>query len=176
DGAPQPREGHRLHEELHKNVAPPGPDGLANADLPGSFGHGDEHDVHDPDTADEESDADHPAHDPGHVTEDVGDRLEDLLLRQDAEIVALPLLQVMPQAKGLGDLLAGQVEVAAGAHLEGQNEPLHVVRTVHDGGRGERNENDVVAVLAELAALLLHDADDSEAIVVDGDLFADGIA
>src|SRR5260370_570162 len=44
----------RLEQELQKNGAPPCPERLAQPDLAGALGHGDEHDVHDPDAAHEQ--------------------------------------------------------------------------------------------------------------------------
>src|SRR2546430_10208087 len=63
----------------------------------------------------------------------------------------------------------------AAAHLERQDQALHVLRTPNGRGGGERDEDDVVAVLAEGAAFLLHDADDGEAVAVDLDGFADRV-
>jgi hypothetical protein len=47
-------EHHRLDQELREDVEAAGADGLANADLAGALGHRDEHDVHDPNAADDE--------------------------------------------------------------------------------------------------------------------------
>ena len=47
---------HRLHEKLLQNGAPAGADGLADADLPGALGDGDQHDVHDADAAHQQGD------------------------------------------------------------------------------------------------------------------------
>ena len=46
----------RLDQELLGDVAPLGPQGAANADLPGPLGDRGEHDVHDADAADQERD------------------------------------------------------------------------------------------------------------------------
>ena len=49
--AAQQRQHHRLGQELAQDGAPGRADGLADADLAGAFGDGDQHDVHDPDAA-----------------------------------------------------------------------------------------------------------------------------
>ena len=46
----------RLDEELAENVASSHPERFAHADLSGPFGHGDQHDVHDADSTDEQRD------------------------------------------------------------------------------------------------------------------------
>src|SRR5205085_10987069 len=60
--------------------------------------------------------------------------------------------------------------------LEGEDEARHVLRAPDGRCRAERDEHDVVAVLPERAAFLLHHADDGEAVAVDLDELADGIA
>ena len=45
---------HRLHQELHRDIALFGSEGAANADFTRSFRHGREHDVHDADAADQQ--------------------------------------------------------------------------------------------------------------------------
>src|SRR5439155_236246 len=67
------RQHHGLDQELLSDIAALGPQGPANADLPRPFGHGREHDVHDPDPADQQRDR--------------RDRAQD-----DAELAGLPLV------------------------------------------------------------------------------------
>ena len=77
----------RLDQKLQQDGSPFGADGLADADLPRPFGHGDKHDVHDADPADEEGQAgDKEADrgdDPGHPVHHV----QELVLLVDGEIV-----------------------------------------------------------------------------------------
>ena len=47
----------RLDQELQQHLPRPRADGQADADLARPLGHGDEHDVHDADAADEQADA-----------------------------------------------------------------------------------------------------------------------
>ena len=54
EDAPDTGEPDRLDEELRQDVAASRADGFADADLPGPLVHRDQHDVHDPDAADEE--------------------------------------------------------------------------------------------------------------------------
>ncbi len=49
----------RLHEELAEDRAARGADGLADADLAGPLGDRDQHDVGDPDPADQQADRRH---------------------------------------------------------------------------------------------------------------------
>ena len=56
-------DGERLHHELREDVAGAGADGAADADLARPLEHRGQHDVHDPDAADEQRDAGDRAHD-----------------------------------------------------------------------------------------------------------------
>jgi hypothetical protein len=58
DRAAEEAEHDGFDEELEEDGGGSGADGLAEADLAGAFGDGDEHDVHDADATDEEGDAD----------------------------------------------------------------------------------------------------------------------
>ena len=46
----------RLEQELRQDALRLGPQGLADADLPGPLGHGDQHDVHDADAGHDQGD------------------------------------------------------------------------------------------------------------------------
>ena len=52
---------HGLHQELQQHFALQGADGQTDADLPGAFGHRDQHDVHDADAAHQQADRCHGA-------------------------------------------------------------------------------------------------------------------
>ena len=82
-------EGDRLDQELHQDVLPAGAHRLAHADLAGALGHRDQHDVHDADAADQQGDADHAADHRGDAAQDAADRVEDLVLHLDLEVVGL---------------------------------------------------------------------------------------
>src|SRR5450755_3782795 len=56
DRASEQRQRRRLGQELENDVAAEGADGLADSDLLRPLGHGDEHDVHHSDSADQERD------------------------------------------------------------------------------------------------------------------------
>src|ERR1051326_4284361 len=175
DAAAEAGKDDRFDEELQQDVAAPRADGLSDADLARPLRHRDEHDVHDADAADEQGDADDRSHDHGGGGERFGDHLQDLFLREHAEVVFLIFFQVVACAEDLLGLIFDEVEVGAAAHLEGEDEALHVLAAPDRGGGAEGDENDVVAVLPEGAAFLLHDADDGEAVAVDLDETADRI-
>ena len=83
------REDDRLDEELGPDVARAGADGHADADLARPLGDRDEHDVHDPDAADEERDAGDRPEEDGHRPRLLLGLLEHLGLRTDHEVVFL---------------------------------------------------------------------------------------
>src|ERR1041385_1960412 len=72
-----------LDEELGEDVLLLGANGLADADLPGALGYGDQHDVHNPDAADQEGKARNAAQDETENGEDAADSAEDVLLAVD---------------------------------------------------------------------------------------------
>ena len=60
-------------------------------------------------------------------------------------------------------------------HLQRDREMLHAVGSVEHLRGGERDEDDVVGIAADRRAALLHHADDGEVVVVEADVFADGV-
>ena len=89
DQAAHQAEHDRLDQELEQDRRRPRADRLAQADLARALGDRDEHDVHDPDAADEQRDPDDAA---GHHRHRGGDRVEladELLDRLDAEVVGV---------------------------------------------------------------------------------------
>ena len=113
---------------MDEDVAPPRTDGLADPDLARPFRHRYEHDVHDADAADEERDSHDCAHDQRRGIQRFRDQLQNLFLGQDAEVVLLLFLEMVTGAENFLGLILDEIEVAATAHLKGQDEALHVVR------------------------------------------------
>src|SRR5215207_5620119 len=66
----------RLEEKLKQHVGVRCSDHLADPDLPGAFGDGDEHDVHDPDAADQQGDASNATEEDGEEIRDQGEDRE----------------------------------------------------------------------------------------------------
>ena len=85
---------HGLEQELHADVAGPGADRLAQADLPGPLAHRDQHDVGDADAADEQGDPGDRGEHAGEHAEDVAEYAEDLLLGDRAELGVRVALQL----------------------------------------------------------------------------------
>ena len=77
---------HRLEQELQADVARPGADRLAQADLPGPLAHRDQHDVGDADAADQQRDPGDRGQHAGEDAQDVAEHAEDLLLGDRAEL------------------------------------------------------------------------------------------
>ena len=75
-----------LDQELAADQARRGAQGLAQADLADAFGDGHQHDVHDPDAADQQRDAGHPTQQDGQRLVDRGGGREQRLLRGDGEV------------------------------------------------------------------------------------------
>ena len=83
DQAADQRQRQRLDEELAEDVPAPGAEGLADADLAGPLADRDQHDVHDPDPADDERDRGDPAEQQGQRAADRRGGLEQLGLVED---------------------------------------------------------------------------------------------
>ena len=107
-------------EELQQHFARCGADGEADADLVRALGHGDEHDVHDADAADQQRHTGHRSEQHGHELRRGTQRLGDLPRVEDVEVVVLVALQVPPLAHDLRDL----------------SDQLQAVRAFH-GGDGD---------------------------------------
>src|SRR6185369_6793647 len=87
DQAAEQRQGQGLDEELGEDVATARADGLADADLAGPLPDRDQHDVHDPDAADDQRDRGDPAEQQRERPGDRVGRLEELRLVEDREVV-----------------------------------------------------------------------------------------
>ena len=95
----------RLDQELAENVTGPRSDGHAQPDLARSLGHRDQHDVHDPDAADDQRDQSHAKQQIGHQSCRLRERIAHLGHVPDSEIVRLAGTNVMTLTQHVGDLL-----------------------------------------------------------------------
>ena len=108
DEAAEQREGQGLDEELGEDVAAAGADRLADADLAGPLADRDEHDVHDPDAADDQRDRGDPAEQEGQRRADRGRGLEQLGLVEDLEVVVIRRREVVAVAQQRRELGLGR--------------------------------------------------------------------
>ena len=69
---------HCFHQELQHHLPRPRADGHADTDLAGALGHGNEHDVHDADAADEQAYPGHGTQQRGHHLRAGAHRIRDL--------------------------------------------------------------------------------------------------
>ncbi len=164
--------GPRLDDELAADVLPLGPQGFADADLPGALGDGDQHDVHNADAAHQQGDGgDGHQHADGHAHHGVDE--VGLLLHGLGEIgVRVPLEAVIEHTVddllGLGGGLAG----GAGEDVQGHIPGSHEFQGVFIG------DVDLViwSALQHLAgAQLIQHADDGVGRAVDGQSLSQGV-
>src|SRR5215831_14134566 len=172
DGAAERGQQHGLDQKLAEDVGALGADGLADADLTGSLGDGDEHDVHHPDPADQERDgrdrAEQDGEDPvgGDARGDQAGRVENL------EVGLRPGGQVVCGGEDLAHLRLRGAHLGARCRLDQDSGERAVAgEGVADGG--DRGDGHVVLVLGAVAALAGQDADDLVAHSVYPDLLAD---
>src|SRR5262249_20334524 len=109
----------RFNEELDQDGPAFGADGFADADFSRSFGHRDEHDVHDTDAAHEERQAGDEdtgaANDHAQTIETADEKFHGV----DAEIVIDARLQAAHTAHHAADFLLGVVDGGKGSDLDG---------------------------------------------------------
>src|SRR6266498_1964408 len=80
---------HRLDQELEQNIAAPRAAGLTQADLAGALGHTHQHDVHDPDAADQQRDAADQAQKRVEAVDDAANLIGNLLRVEHRKVVVL---------------------------------------------------------------------------------------
>src|SRR6185295_9967316 len=172
---------HRLGEKLAHDVALPGADGAADSDLTGALEHGRQHDVHNPDTADQQRDA-------GDTDHDERENLVGglLLLQQTGGDQHGEVSRVFVRGGEDGANHTFRLDrIGSGLNpdVEAVNlvlEPAHVVvEAPHDGV--ERSDYHVVAVTRRRALRIVgstlrrHDADHLQPGVVQLDVLANGV-
>ena len=96
DEAADDAQQHGLDEELQQDVALPGAERLAQADLAGPLAHADQHDVGDADPADQQRDGGDRGEHQGEQAEDPADGAEDLGLGDRGELLAGVLRPAAP--------------------------------------------------------------------------------
>ncbi len=164
-GATGEGQDHRLDQELGEDVALPRPDRHPDPDLPRPLRHRHEHDVHDPDAADQQGDGGDPAqqeaHDPGGGLGQ-GQHLREVPHR---EVVGSLRSDPVALAQQLGHLLLGLLDAVPVDRLHQDDAHRPHVRApgqllLH---RRDREEHRVVLVLAlRRLPLPVEDADDRE--------------
>ena len=168
----------RLDQELEQHLPRPGADGEADADFPGAFGDGDEHDVHDADAADKQTNRRHPAEQRGHYLGAGTDHLGELLRIEDIEVVLLVSGDLTALTHQRGDVrhdVGGWIALLArDHHLIEIPSALTARETVDDGGVG--SDHVVIEIVAEAAlSLRAGDANNLERQAFHPDLAADRI-
>src|SRR5205809_3579607 len=116
-----PDEGQRdgFHEELAQDVSAPGSHGHPQPNFSGSFGHRDQHDVHDPDTAHEQRDRGNGRQEHRQDARRFFLGLKDLREVAKPEIIGVGRLEAMSLAKQASDLLLGLLHRVRLTHFDG---------------------------------------------------------
>ena len=169
------REGHRLQEKLLEDVPGSGADRQANPDLAGPLRHRDEHDVHDPDPADEQRDRGDAGEERGQHAGDSAHELLDLAEVTDREVVVLALVDPPPLAEELLDLLLGLGDpLLGGRRHHHRPERLRAGDPPAEGRQG--HEDDVVLISPEgRRPPLFEHADDLTAEIMDANFGAERV-
>ena len=165
-----------LDQELREDVAPLGADRHADADLARALRHRDEHDVHDPDPADEQRDRRGRGQQHRQRARGLVGRLRDLLLRSDHEVGVLARARSGAAGAGSASISACACSTAAARPADAMNMSIFVLRFEQPHHRRVGGDDDVVLVLSHRAAALgLEHADDPERKVLDAHRLADGV-
>ena len=169
---PRPGQRERLDQELGEDVAAPGADRLADADLAGPLADRDQHDVHDPDAADDQRDrGDAPEQQRQRAADRVG-RLEQLRLVEDREVVVVGRREAVARPQERRDLGLDRRHLRLVGDADADR-PDVVARDEVLADDADRHHDLVVGVLEAGTALGLEDADQPERQAADGDLAAD---
>ena len=81
------RQDRRLEEKGHEDLSGGRPERLEQPDLPHPLGHGDQHDVHDPDSGDRQRHRGDSRERRGEDRQDAGERAEDRILGHDRDVL-----------------------------------------------------------------------------------------
>src|SRR6266540_3813293 len=168
--------------ELVLDVAAARPDRLANPDLTGPLGHRDQHDVHDPDPADQERDAGHRAEQDRESLSHLGEGGQEVLLALNREVV---LGRPVPLSEHLRNLVDHLLRDSLLSHLDVDNRDVRPATRVALGDesglhRGDRDEHLVILVAEAGPTLGLHHTDHAvigrdTVVEADPNCLADGI-
>ena len=147
-------------------------DRLADADLAGPLADRDQHDVHDPDAADDQRDRGDPAEQQRQRGGDRRRRLEQLGLVEDVEVGGVGGRQLVPVTEQRGDLGARRGHpVGVGDGDADRPDGVAADEILLDDA--DRDDDLVVGILEPGPALGLEDADDPERQAADRDLRAE---
>ena len=102
-----------LHQELTQDVAGASADGETHANFARPLGHGDQHDVHDPDSSDQQRHGRHAGEEHLHRLCRLRHRFGDLGRMSDIEVVRFVGAKAMAFAQQGGDLLFASGSCAA---------------------------------------------------------------
>ncbi len=167
--APDSADDEGFDEELVEDLVAARADGLAQADLAGSFGDRDQHDVHDADAADDQGDHADEHEDDGEGRGDFARRLQngrEVLHRVDGAGGVAALEQGLHGEGGLGHAVAG---IRLG--VEGADEV--VAGVVLDQAEGNEHGLRTDLGLAEGGDALAKDGDDGKGLFADAELASD---
>src|SRR5215469_5512652 len=174
DDAAGSGEGHRLQEELPGDVAVFGADGLANADLAGAFGDADEHDIHDPDTANKQSDRTENHGREADLVDDLVILGGDLFRGREREIVSSAVGDTAAALQQFANLIERLVE-HAGIGLRAQIDLVGGRIDFLEGAVGDEDAA-VGFIGAKAAFLFLKHSDHDKIGAVNQHVLADGMA
>src|SRR3989338_10132076 len=175
DAPPHERERHSLDEELEKDVMAAGTHSLAQPDLPRPLRNGDEHDIHDADTADEQRNPGYERNEHREAECDLTDNLCRLFRRAGTEVIfihiVLRIQDAMSLAKQRCDIRNGKLIILDRLHG-------HVTQLLVARGGTRRGEWDVygrIKILHESRANTLESSYDRVEPAANPDALADGV-
>jgi hypothetical protein len=150
DRAPEQRQHDGFDQELGQHIAFEGTDRQPDADLARAFCYRHQHDVHDADAANEQADRRYCRQQGRQRARRAGDRVGDLLLVHDAEVV----VGIAREAAALAHQASDVLLRLFGGHGVADREldlPDVVVPAQPALHRAQRDDDGVVAVLSEVA-------------------------
>src|SRR5712691_5438241 len=175
DDAAHTRQRHGLEQELPDDVAAPRSDGLANSDFAGALGDAHQHDVHYPDTADEQPNGAEDDHRESDHAYDVVELVHGLLRRLDGKIVLIAVMDVAPAAQDVARLVHGLINQRRRKRLDA--DVVFVGRGIDLAESIVGNQDPAVFIVRARATLgFLQDDNHLESRSVNQDVVANGVA
>src|SRR5258708_268009 len=168
------RDRRRFNQELKQNVAAARAQSFAHADFAGPLGHGNEHDIHDDNSADDQGNRSDGNHNGEKRAADVFPQRQKGVAGLDREIVRLGIGKMMAPSHDLADFIHGVLNLrcGTGARCDAQRILLRPVVLVIGG---EGNDDPVVQGISQGGALLASIANHFARNIVPANLFSDRV-
>ena len=159
---------------MAQDIAAARPEGFAQADFAGALRDGDEHDVHNDDSADEEGDGGNRDSYEEEAAADVLPEGEERVARFNGKVIFLSVCKMASAAHDLADFVDGFLNLGGGGGARGDAQRVRLSAVFLFIG-AQRKNNPVVERIPERGALLFAHADHFARRIPPANFLSDGI-